>query len=408
MTPDDLAGSLASPQIVRLERLSAGVPGTLAVALTHGGPTGALSDCIALLALDALPSTNGPVVAAADAALAASLAAVCSARGRRAIVVVDGDLPIVDRNRIAAFGGDVRPCPAGTADDDVRSPLTVARRIAESTDRATLVEWDALDAAPFMSALQAAAGATSLTVLVPPGGEVLAAALRRTHQGTVLLATTDRGGDAETQRVEDRDAAQAARRAAAEEGLLTGMAGGTALAAALRRADRAGDAGPAETVIALLTGRGERALTTVFDDDWMRRHHLLPERSALTAGAIVARKGGAPREVVVLAPDARVSDAVRIMQELEISQIPIVDEGAVVGTVREDQVIDLLLHAPDSKDGPVSAVMDDPLPEVDGAASVEAVQELLVSGHTAVLVRLDGGGRDIVTKYDLIHGLTRS
>ena len=76
--------------------------------------------------------------------------------------------------------------------------------------------------------------------------------------------------------------------------------------------------------------------------------------------------------------------------------------------MREDQVIDLLLHAPERKRGPVSDVMEDPLPEVDEDASVEDIQSIIVGGKSAVLVLRHDGRREILTKYDLIHGLARN
>ena len=112
--------------------------------------------------------------------------------------------------------------------------------------------------------------------------------------------------------------------------------------------------------------------------------------------------------LVVLEHDATVAEAIAIMRDLEVSQIPVIRDEQIVGTIREDQVIDLLLHAGERKDGPVSAVMEDPLAEIDAGASVHELQTLLVRGGSAVIVRRADGGRDILTKYDLIHALTRA
>ena len=98
-------------------------------------------------------------------------------------------------------------------------------------------------------------------------------------------------------------------------------------------------------------------------------------------------------------------EAIRTMQDLEVSQIPVVRDGALVGTLHEQQVIDLLLHAPERRDGPVDEVMEDALPEVAESASLDEVRAHLVAGNAAVIVRRADGTRAILTKYDLIHGL---
>jgi predicted transcriptional regulator len=94
------------------------------------------------------------------------------------------------------------------------------------------------------------------------------------------------------------------------------------------------------------------------------------------------------------------------MQDSDVSQIPVIKDGQLVGNVREDQIIDLLIHMPGRQDAPIEEIMEDPVPELPGDAGADEVQRMFVNGHAAVLVRLSGGRREILTKYDLIHGLS--
>ncbi len=111
--------------------------------------------------------------------------------------------------------------------------------------------------------------------------------------------------------------------------------------------------------------------------------------------------------LVSLPPNARIGEAIRIMQDHDVSQIPIISDGQVVGNLREDQIIDLLLHSPERQDAPVEEIMEDAVPEVAADTSADEVQRMFVDGRSAVLVRLSGGRRGILTKYDLIHGLAK-
>jgi cystathionine beta-synthase len=221
----------------------------------------------------------------------------------------------------------------------------------------------------------------------------------------ILPSTLDFSVLDEVLRVQDGESFRFTRRLAREEGILSGGSAGAALHGAFQYGQRLG---PDDAMVVLIPERGERTLGKIYNDEWMRRNQFLDEGGNRNARSLLAHKRSNFHDLVTLEPGATVREAIRIMQELEISQIPVVRDGQVVGTIREDQIIDLLLHAGDRKDGPVEAVMDDALPEVDGDATVEQLQEIFSNGGSAVIVRLTGGRREILTKYDLIHGLAHA
>ena len=165
---------------------------------------------------------------------------------------------------------------------------------------------------------------------------------------------------------------------------------------------------PGKLVVFLVCERGERSLGKVFNDEWMKRHGFLAsEAETVPAGDVVRRKGRDIPQVVTLTPDDAMDDAIRIMREMDVSTIPVVKDGQVVGTVREEQVIDFLLHTPKGRGTKIEEIMEDPLPEVNADTPLTEVHQLFLRGNHAVLVRLDGGRREILTKYDLIHGLAK-
>ncbi|HEY7616115.1 MAG TPA: CBS domain-containing protein, partial [Terriglobales bacterium] len=97
--------------------------------------------------------------------------------------------------------------------------------------------------------------------------------------------------------------------------------------------------------------------------------------------------------------------ALRLMQDNEISQLPVFDEGACVGTVREDEILNLALRGADLKDLVLRECMKAPLPSLDLQAPIDRVTYLLTNESPAVLVDIGNGKYEILTKYDLIEML---
>ncbi|MHC4923673.1 MAG: CBS domain-containing protein, partial [Planctomycetota bacterium] len=132
----------------------------------------------------------------------------------------------------------------------------------------------------------------------------------------------------------------------------------------------------------------------------------LGETPEMTAEQLLGRKTEAQRKVLTVAPDSPVQEAIRIMKETEISQLPVVnEEGEIRGSIREDQVIDILVHGRELNDLAVEEVMDEPFPRVEAGASALEIQGLLAAGNPAVLVGTGNGDLGILTKFDLLQSL---
>jgi cystathionine beta-synthase len=111
-------------------------------------------------------------------------------------------------------------------------------------------------------------------------------------------------------------------------------------------------------------------------------------------------------DLVVVAADQSVRDALGLITGHDVSQLPVVREGAPVGSVAEDTLMARILEDPAILDEPVTALMGDPFPEVDRGAGLEDVARLLTRASPAVLVRHDGALRGIITRYDMVRQLT--
>jgi cystathionine beta-synthase len=201
--------------------------------------------------------------------------------------------------------------------------------------------------------------------------------------------------------VNDEECFVVARRLAKLEGIFTGGSGGGCISAALRLAK---DLGPEAFVVAFLPDTGMRYLSKVYNDEWMRERGYVDAAVQITASEIVhaKHKAGKVRELIVARPYQTIFHALKTMQEQDISQIPVFEENTPIGTIYEDQILNLALQGKDLRKLVVREVMSKPLPIVPSTAPVERVTHILSHENPAVFVQMDGVKFEILTKYDLM------
>jgi cystathionine beta-synthase len=209
--------------------------------------------------------------------------------------------------------------------------------------------------------------------------------------------------------VTDRESFNAARRLCKSEGIFTGGSGGTAVFGAYELAREL----PEESlVVVLLPDTGERYLSKVYNDEWMKENQFFEPEFQITAAEILQRKPAGPRGLITVSPATPFTEAMDLIKQYDVSQIPVLEKGEPIGSVREDRLIDALLTKTGIGNMIVEEVMSAPLPLVDETAGMDEIFPLLAqegeSRHSAVLVRRTGGGLDIITKYDLIQCFPRA
>lgn len=202
--------------------------------------------------------------------------------------------------------------------------------------------------------------------------------------------------------VSDKDAMLMARRLAKEEGLFVGGSTGVNVVSALEVARRLDD--PNACVVTVLADTGERYLSKVYNEEWLRENEILDDPRPTVARVIVAKDSGAPA-LIHVAPEASVRQALNLMSTYNVSQLPVLDAGDGVGAVSEQALMARALEDPKTLDRPVRELMDPPFPVVDSHAPLEQVATLLSRQTPAALVRRDGTLVGIVTRYDLLHQL---
>jgi len=212
--------------------------------------------------------------------------------------------------------------------------------------------------------------------------------------GTIDMSVID-----DYRTVTDRESFAMARRLTREEGLFVGGSSGLIAHVAMQVAREVND--PNAYVVTFLCDTGERYLSKLYNDEWMRENQLLDSDRMPIGQLLQGKADGTPR-VVSVAPAASVRQALGLMSLHDVSQLPVMDGESCVGSVSESALSAKALENGKLLDAPVSEVMEPPFPVIDGTQTVESVVKLLSKSNPALLVRANGTLGGIVTRSDVL------
>ncbi|MBA2493809.1 MAG: pyridoxal-phosphate dependent enzyme [Acidobacteria bacterium] len=198
--------------------------------------------------------------------------------------------------------------------------------------------------------------------------------------------------------ITDRESFEFARQLSRVEGVFCGGSTGTNFAAALKVAKNLDESG---LIVFIVCDTGEHYLTKFHSDEWMKEKLLL-EPQKITAGLITETKNsGAPKEVISVAPDDIVGDALARMTENSVTQIPVLEDYRSVGSLKESRVLTKLLENRDLLNAKVSEVMDKSFPVLDVDASFNEIKAQLQKSP-AVLIEDFKRITGIITRTDIL------
>ena len=198
--------------------------------------------------------------------------------------------------------------------------------------------------------------------------------------------------------VTDRESFEMSRMLGRMEGIFCGGSTGTNLAAALRVSSNLDENA---IVVFIVCDTGEHYLTKHHSDEWLKEKRLL-EPQKITAGLISGtKKPQAPKTLVSMTPADSVAEALEKMDDLGVTQMPVLEEGRAVGSLRENRVLAKVVRNRDLLNSRVSEVMEASFPTVDvDVSSSEVARRLQTSA--AVLVEEYGRIVGIITRHDVL------
>ncbi|MEP6922950.1 MAG: pyridoxal-phosphate dependent enzyme [Pyrinomonadaceae bacterium] len=198
--------------------------------------------------------------------------------------------------------------------------------------------------------------------------------------------------------INDRESFELSRQLSRTEGIFCGGSTGTNFGAALRVAKDLDENG---LVVFIVCDTGEHYLSKHHSDEWLKEKQLL-EPQRMTAGLLTETKGlGSPRKLLWVEPAHTIADAIKMMNENAVTQLPVLEEGQSIGSLRESRVLSRLLENRDLMTAPVSEVMEASFPVVEEQISLYEVSQKL-HDSPAVLVEEYKRIIGIITRADVL------
>ena len=435
--------------LVRLRAVARDLPCPVLAKMETFNPGGSVKDRIGLAMVEAAEKDGrlkhgGTIVECTSGNTGLGLAMVAAVKGYRAAFCMPDKVSAEKVNLLRAFGAEVYLSPTAVAPEHPDSYYNVAKRIATERPGAVLMNQYHNPANPeahYRSTgpelwEQTRGRITHFVVGMGTGGTISGAGryLKKMNEkiqiigadpvGSILKHYHETGQMSEphTYKIEgvgedfiptttdfsvvdrvlscnDHDGLNLARRLAREDAIFVGGSGGMAAWVALEVAKRCG---PNDLIVVLLPDTGERYLSKVHNDDWMRVNHLL-DPSSVRAGNIAAGKNARVRTLFKVDAGEPLKRALALIQEHDVSQLPVFRGREVVGTLEEGDVLKTALADPGSLDQPLDAIMGPPLPVVGADEPADVVTKLLATRNSAVLVNRDGTVTDIVTRFDMLQ-----
>src|SRR6478609_7860576 len=198
-------------------------------------------------------------------------------------------------------------------------------------------------------------------------------------------------------KVTDKDAAIYTRKIALEEGIFVGNSAGAAVKGLLQLKEHFK---PEDVVVVLFHDSGSRYVGKMYNDEWMRERGFLDEELTKAEDVI---KDHIDKQLIVVRTEELVSHAIDRMRKHNISQLPVVDISGFVGSVDETDLFRSYMIDKNVVDKPIKEVMGKPFPVVKLSTSIEKVSRFFTKENDAVLVELENGNHQIITKLDIIR-----
>jgi cystathionine beta-synthase len=443
---------IGNTPLVPVTRFDTGVC-TLLLKLESQNPGGSIKDRIGVAMIEAAERdgrlrTGGTVVEATAGNTGLGLALVARAKGYRVVLVVPDKMSPEKVLHLKALGAEVHTTRSDVGKGHADYYQDIAARLAREIPGAFFADqfnnpanplahetgtgpeiWaqSGHDVDAIVVGVGSAGTVTGLTrffrkvqpalefVLADPTGSILAEYVRSGTVGEAgswavegigedfVPGIADLSGVRQAYSISDEESFSSARELLKREGILGGSSTGTLLAAALRYCR---EQTVPKRVVSFVCDTGTRYLSKVYNDQWMVDQGLLARTRYGDLRDIISRRAE-DGSVVSVAPDDTLLTAFQRMRLADVSQLPVLQGGRLVGVIDESDLL-LKVHADAAhfRDAVATAMSDAPQ-TLAPDASIQALRAVLDRGLTAIIADA-AGFHGLITRFDLLNHLRRT
>lgn len=450
---DTILSTIGGSPLIRINKLSSGYKGLILAKVEYFNPGGSVKDRIGVDMIEEAEregrlKPGGTIVEATSGNTGLGLAIAAAVKGYKCIFTMPDKMSIEKIRLLRAFGAEVIVTPTAVPHDSPESYSEVAKRLVRETPNSILANqyfnpknpeahykttgpeiWEQTGGQIDYFVCGIGTGGTisgagryfkeqnpNIKVIgVDPKGSILReyfytkkySSTLKTYKvegigqdwlpGTLQFQFID-----EVIEVTDKESFIMCRRLTREEGLFVGGSSGSAMAGALKVAERMNEN---EVMVVLLPDTGERYLSKIYNDDWMKENRfLVPEK--ITVRYVLSGKKGVP-QLISIDPVTTIRKALDLISEHNVSQLPVLDRGDAVGSVEESELMSAVLNNAALFDAPVSSMMKPAFPKVHMDDVINDAIGHLSKKHPAVLVEEESKIVGILTRYDVIEYMSR-
>lgn len=454
MWHNNILETIGNTPLVKLNKLTKHLKGTILAKIETTNPGNSIKDRMAIKMIEdaeqaGLLKPGGTIIEGTSGNTGMGLAMAAVVKGYRCIFTTTDKQSKEKIDALRAFGAEVIVCPTNVAPEDPRSYYSVSSRLEKEVPNA----WKANQYDNPSNAQahyeqtgpeiweQTSGKITHLVVGVGTGGTISGTArfLRERNPaikvwgidtyGSVFKKYKETGildkneiypyiteGIGEDflpenihfdvidlfEKVTDKDAALMTRELARQEGIFAGNSAGSAIAGLLQLGHLLNDD---DLVVVIFHDHGSRYMGKMYNEDWLRERGFL-EDGKLTAKSILKRRG--EQDIVTADVNQSIQEAFNLMKTLNISQIPVTQQGMVIGKVTESDILNALLENPSVKSSSVESIASKSFPFIDLNTSIDKISALINKDTQAVLVEDDYGKINIITQYDIINAISET
>ena len=452
---DSILDLVGHTPLVRLHKVAAGIGATVLAKLEQLNPGGSVKDRIGLSMIEdaeqrGLLKAGGTIIEPTSGNTGHGLAMAAAIKGYKMVFVMPDKMSTEKISLLKAYGAEVVVCPTNVERESAQSYYSVADRLTReipggfqpnqyfnpknpAAHYATTGPelWEQTDGKISVFVTGMGTGGTitgtgrflkernpNITIVgADPEGSLFSGPIAPYKvegvgedfiPGTIDLKIGDR-----IIQVTDQESFVMARRLAREEGILVGGSSGLAVHAALTVA---AERGPDDVVVVILPDTGRNYLSKFFSDEWMRQNGYLTRLGTARVRDVVAAHSG-PRSganggdgmpaVVTVEAGRSVGEAIDLMQQYGISQLPVIDETTdrreVIGSIAERTLLDRVYRDPTVVTTTISTAMDPPFPAVGADAPIDDAFAPLLEGEAAVMIMDGDKPLAVVTRSDLLE-----